>query len=367
MTTKRTSLHQFFGGFPDPRIKRNKRHELSDIIILTILAVVCGAESWDSIELFGKTKIEFLKQFLKLRNGIPSHDTINRVFSILNPRLFEEVFIKWVNSLRDKSIDVELIAIDGKTVRRSKDTYNKKSPIHLVNAWASKNQLVLGQFRTKDKSNEISAIPKLLDLLDIEGSIITIDAMGTQRAIAKKIVNKGADYILALKGNQKEINEEAQSLFKIQKSDSSCEVTEKGHGRIETRKCEVITDLKFLDSKEKWENINSVVKITSERILKTKTESETRYYISSLSINAIDFNKYIRMHWGVENSLHWTLDMVFNEDYQRKRKGRSAENFALIQKMALNILKKDQSKGSLKTKRLRAGWDNKFLLGIMKI
>lgn len=367
MTTKRTSLHQFCGGFPDPRIKRNKRHELLDIIVLTILAVVCGAESWDSIELFGKTKIDFLKQFLKLRNGIPSHDTINRVFSILDPKLFEEVFIKWVNSLRDKNIDVELIAIDGKTVRRSKDTFNEKSPVHLVNAWACKNQLVLGQYKTKDKSNEISAIPKLLDLLDIEGSIITIDAMGTQKAIAEKIVTKGADYILALKGNQKEINEEAQSLFKIQKPNSTCEETEKGHGRIETRKCEVITDLKFLDSKEKWGNLNSVIKITSKRVLKEKTESETRYYISSLNLNAIDFNKYIRMHWGVENSLHWTLDMVFNEDYQRKRNGRSAENFALIQKMALNILKKDQSKGSLKSKRLRAGWDNKFLLDIIKI
>lgn len=274
---------------------------------------------------------------------------------------------KWANSLRDRSFDVELIAVDGKTVRGSKDSFNDKPPIHLVNAWASKNQLVLGQFKTKDKSNEISAIPKLLDLLDIKGAIITIDAMGTQKSIAEKIVDNGADYILALKGNQKETNEEVQSLFKIQEPDTISEDADKGHGRIEIRKCEVITDLKFLDSKDKWKNINSIVKITSERILKTKSETETRFYISSLNANANDFNKYIRMHWGVENSLHWTLDMVFNEDYQRKRNGRAAENFALIQKIALNILKKDISKGSLRSKRLRAGWDNKFLLDIVKI
>lgn len=363
----RTSLHQHFEYLADPRIKRNKKHLLSDIIILTILGVICGAESWDSIELFGKTKIDFLKTFLKLPFGIPSHDTINRVFSMLNPRQFEELFVQWTNSLKDKDIKGELIAIDGKTVRGSKDTFHDKPGIHLVNAWASQNQMVLGQFKTDGKSNEITAIPKLLELLDIEGSIITIDAMGTQVAIADKIVEGKADYILALKGNQKELREEVESIFRVQKPESVCEETEKGHGRIETRKCEVIYDLNFLHGKERWTKLTSIIKVSSERILNTKTSNETRYYISSLASDAEALNCHIRMHWSVENSLHWTLDMTFREDEQRKRNGKAAQNFALIQKIALNLLKKDPAKGSLRSKRLKAGWDNQYLLDVLKI
>lgn len=362
-----TSLHVHFSGLNDPRLARRKRHLLTDIIILTIVAVLCGAESWDSIELFGKTKIDFLRLFLKLPNGIPSHDTINRVISMLNSRSFERIFTQWVQSLKDKGIDVELIAIDGKTVRGSKDTFHEKSAIHLINAWASQNQLVLGQCKSEGKSNEIESIPILLDLLDIKDSIITIDAMGTQRDIAKKIIKGEANYILALKANQKELLEETQSIFRVQTPDSISSVAEKGHGRIETRTCEVITNIEFLYGKEKWEGLKSIVRITSNRSINNKKTQEQRYYISSLNVNAEKFNSYIRHHWGVENNLHWTLDMTFNEDHQRKRNGMAAQNFSLINKIALNLLKKDNTKGSLKAKRLKAGWDNQYLLKLITI
>ncbi|MBE0639559.1 MAG: ISAs1 family transposase [Bacteroidales bacterium] len=366
MANMETSLHEHFGNISDPRINRHKRHLLIDVIILTILAVICGAESWDSIELFGKTKIDFLKTILKLPNGIPSHDTINRVFSMLNSRRFEQVFTQWANTLIDKGIKHELIAIDGKTVRRSKDTYHGKSAIHLVNAWANQNQLVLGQYKTDNKSNEITAIPELLELLDIKGSIISIDAMGTQTKIAQQIVDAQADYILALKDNQQELKEEVESIFNVQTPEFSNETVDKGHGRLEIRKCDVVNNLEFAHGKEKWANLTSIVRIKSERTIASKTETETRYYISSMNADAVRFNQYIRSHWGVENSLHWTLDMTFREDEQRKRNGKSAQNFALINKIALNLLRRDKSKGSMKSKRLKAGWDNSFLLSIIK-
>lgn len=288
-----TSLHEHFGNISDPRINRHKRHLLIDIIILTILAVICGAESWDSIELFGKTKIDFLRNILKLPNGIPSHDTINRVFSMLNSRRFEQVFTQWANTLIDRGIQHELIAIDGKTVRRSKDSYHGKSAIHLVNAWANQNQLVLGQYKTENKSNEITAIPELLELLDIKGSIISIDAMGTQTKITQQIVDAQADYILALKDNQQELKEEVESIFNVQTPEFSNETVDKGHGRLEIRKCDVINNLEFVHGKEKWANLTSIVRIKSERTIANKTETETRYYISSMNADAASFNQWI--------------------------------------------------------------------------
>lgn len=363
-----TSLHQYFSKLPDPRLLRNKKHLLIDIIILSIIAVICGAESWDSIELFGKSKKEFLMKILKLPNGIPSHDTINRVFSLINATKFENLFIGWVNSIKDKKIKSEVISVDGKTVRRSKDSFHQKSPIHIVSAWANNNQLVLGQKKVNEKSNEITAIPKLLELLDIEDCIITIDAIGTQKDIAETIIENNADYILALKANQGYLKEDAENIFKRQKPDSTDEMIEKGHGRIETRKCEVITQIDFLEDKDKWKNLKSLIRITAQREINGKSTIEDRLYISSIDANAKDFNIYIRQHWGVENSLHWTLDVTFREDDQRKRNGKSAENFSLIQKIALNLLKSEGSKKiSIKNKRLKAAWDNDFLLKILKI
>lgn len=366
MQTK-TSLHQYFDYFPDYRLSRNKKHLLSDIIILSILAVICGAESWDSIEDFGKTKIAFLQTFLKLPNGIPSHDTINRVFSNVRPKLFEELFIKWVVGIKDDSIKKELISIDGKCIRSSKDNFHGKSPIHMVSAWASENQLVLGQLNVDEKSNEITAIPELLKLLDIEDSIISIDAIGTQTDVAELIIDNKSDYIMALKGNQPELLEQVQGRFKQQQPCSSNTIDDKGHGRLESRKCEVINKLDFVDNRVFWKGLKSIIKITATRQTSGKISTEVRYYISSLEDNSANFNSYIRKHWAIENRLHWVLDMVFNEDRQRKRTKNAANNFSYIRKIALNTLKKDESKGSLVTKRLRAGWDNKFLKSLFKL
>lgn len=360
-----TTLHQTFRKLHDPRVERRKKHKLLDIIILSILAVLCGAESYDSIELFGKSNLDFLRQILDLRNGIPSHDTINRVFSILNPRQFERLFMEWANNLKENHILENVIAIDGKTVRGSKDSFHQASPIHLVHAWSVKNNICLGQRKTEAKSNEITAIPALLDLLDINGSILTIDAMGTQVAIAEKIIAKGADYILAVKDNQKTLQEEVAVVCKNSKPVADYTEVNKDHGRIETRRCEVFAKNIMIDDDNRWK-LQSIIKITSKREIREKVTIGERYYISSLDTSQ-PFNQYIRNHWQVENNLHWTLDMVFREDEQRKRYKHAAENFAVIRKIALNLLKKDAGKESLRTKRLKAAWNKEFLIRLLQI
>jgi predicted transposase YbfD/YdcC len=363
----RTSIYNYFSQIPDPRIHRNKKHNLTDIIVLSVLAVLCGAESYDSIVEFGKARIDFLKQVLKLPNGIPSHDTVNRVISLIKPDQFEKVFVQWVDSLREKNFQ-EVISLDGKTVRGSKDGFHGKSAIHIVSAWANQNALVLGQRKVDGKSNEIAAIPDLLDMLEIKGCIITIDAMGTQKSIAEKIIKNGADYILALKGNHSYLKQDVESLCQRMQSDSENQMIDKGHGRIETRTCKVYNKIEMLEDVEKWPEFKSVIQVTAKREIKEKESIETRLYISSLNHDAKAFNEYIRQHWGVENSLHWTLDMTFREDEQRKRDKFAAQNFAIIRKIALNLLKQEDSKKiSLKTKRLKAGWDNNFLLKILQI
>jgi predicted transposase YbfD/YdcC len=362
----KTSLHAFFSDFPDSRVARHKQHYIDDIIILSIIAILCGASSWDSIAEFGRDKETFLRKILRLDNGIPSHDTINRVISTIRPQHFETRFAAWVESIRNKDVKKEVIAIDGKTARGSKDTFHNQRPIHLVSAWACENSLVLGQVKVDSKSNEITAIPILLDLLDIEGQIITVDAMGTQTAIAEKIVKGKGDYILALKANQKELLSQVEASFKRDIIESEIVETEKNRGRIETRQCQVIQDLTFIDNRDQWLGVQSIVKITSKRVIGEKEENEIRYYISSLKSQAGDFNGYIRAHWSVENSLHWCLDMTFGEDGCRKRHNNAAANFACIQKIALNIIKQDKSKGSMVTKRLKAGWNETFLLNLIK-
>ena len=361
-----TSLHRAFSRLRDPRIERAKKHNLLDIIILSILAVLSGAESYDSIELYGKMNIDFLRQFLGLKNGIPSHDTINRVFQVLNPRQFERHFISWVQGLKDEQIMERVISIDGKTVRGSNDSFHNRSPLHSVHAWSVENGICLGQLSCGEKTNEITVIPQLLDLLDIKGSIITIDAMGTQRAIAEKIVEKGGDYILAVKGNQGGLEEEVHALCEQSRPVSdSCQV-EKGHGRIETRRCEVFEKGIFVDEENRWKNLKTVIKITATRELANKTQkTQERYYISSLNTDN-DFNKYIRDHWSVENNLHWTLDMTFREDEQRKRANHAAANFAVVRKITLNLLKKDTGKESLRSKRLKTAWNKEFLIKLLK-
>jgi len=362
-----TSLHQAFRFLPDPRINRQKKHNLLDIIILSILAVLSGAESYDSIALFGKENLAFLKQFLELKNGIPSHDTINRVFQAVNPQIFERCFVSWAQGLKDDKILEKVIAIDGKTSRGTKDSFHHKSPLHSVHAWSVENGICLCQVACGEKSNEISAIPKVLDLLDIKGCIVTIDAMGTQTAIAEKIIEKEGDYILAVKGNQGKLEEEVHIICEQKRSlFDTCEI-EKGHGRIETRRCEVFgVNLMLEEIKSNWKKLNTVIKITSIREYSGKIETQERFYISSLPANN-EFNKYIRSHWGVENGLHWVLDMVFREDEQRKRANHADKNFAIVRKIALNLLKKDDGKESLRTKRLKAAWNKEFLLKLLTI
>jgi len=361
-----TNLHQAFKSLKDPRIRRNRKHNLLDIIILSILAVLCGAESYDSIALFGRENFDFLKQFLELKNGIPSHDTINRVFQLLDPRQFEHCFMSWAQGLKDDSIIEQVIAIDGKTARGSKDSFHHQSALHAVNVWSVENGICLGQMECGEKTNEITTIPQILDLLDIKKTVITIDAMGTQRAIAQKIIEKEGDYILAVKGNQGSLEEEVHATCKANKPVSDSTTVEKGHGRIETRRCEVFEKGLIVDFDNRWEKLNTVIKITATREFPSgKTEKQERYYISSLNTDR-DFNTMIRSHWGIENKLHWVLDVVFREDEQRKRAKHAAKNFAMVRKIALNLLKKDTGKESLRSKRLKAAWSREFLVNLLK-
>lgn len=357
----------YFKEIEDPRVDRTKLHSLEDIIILTITAVICGADGWTEIEEYGKTKESWLRTFLKLPNGIPSHDTLGDFFARIKTKDFERCFINWITAVSNIT-EGEIISIDGKTLRGSYDKRSKKAAIHMVSAWANKNNIVLGQVKTAEKSNEITAIPKLLDVLCIKGCVVTIDAMGCQKEIAKKIIDKEGDYILALKGNQGDLHDQVISSFERVKPKEIYEDIEKDHGRIEKRKCLVLDDLKWIEKKHEWENIQTLIKIESSRTIDNKTTIENRYYISSLKADAKKLNEAVRKHWGIENSLHWTLDVAYGEDDCRMRSGYSAENFSIIRRISLNLLKNEKTlKKGIATKRLKAGWDNEYLKTILKI
>jgi predicted transposase YbfD/YdcC len=359
-----SSIFQIFKPLVDHRSQRNKKHKFLEIIILSILAVLSGADSYDEIEQFGKDKIRFLKKFLELRNGIPSHDTINRVFQMLNPHDFERCFVNFTEYLKNSRFFKEQIAIDGKTVRGSKDIFKNKSPLHSVHAWSVENSLCLGQVACKSKTNEITTIPLLIDMLDIRGCIITIDAMGTQIAIADQIIAKEGDYILAVKDNQPSLAQNVQSICNNEQSEYDTFTEEKSHGRFETRRAEVFKYTQAVQG-SRWKSPKSVIKITATREFPDgKTTNEERFYISSMFPNN-NFNKYIRSHWEIENKLHWSLDMTFKEDAERKRAKHAAANFAIVRKIAFNILKKDTGKGSLKGKRLKAAWNDNFLIELL--
>jgi predicted transposase YbfD/YdcC len=362
MKTKKIGFEIFFSTISDPRNGNHKRHLLLDIIILTILAVICNADSWESIEMFGRIKEKFLKKILRLPNGIPSHDTIQRVFENIDPDKFSNSFIEWIQALKLKK---GLINMDGKTVRCSSDKNNGKKALHLVSAWAVENELVLGQIKTEDKSNEITAIPKLLDLLDIKGCIISIDAMGCQKAITEKIIEKKADYLIGLKKNQESLYEEVVRVFKDRPYSSYDKTIEKGHGRVETREAFVINDMEWLTEKEGWKDLKTIIKISSERWINGEVQKQNRYYICSQNKDAGVMNQLVRNHWGIENKLHWSLDVTYGEDLCRKRRKNAAVNFALIRKITLNILKRDPMKTSIRNKRLLASWDNKYLINAL--
>jgi predicted transposase YbfD/YdcC len=354
----------------DPRrvTKGNFIYPLNEIFFLVISAVISGTEDWKGIELFGKSKIDWLKRFLPYENGTPSHDVLGKLFARIDVGNFQAVFIKWINSI-SKVTCGEIIPIDGKTIKGSGDSGKPNSAIHVVSAYAAKQNLCLGQTVVDKKHNEIVAIPEILELIAVKGCIVTIDAMGCQKKIAKKIIEKEADYVLMVKDNQQELKEQVEKLFELQTDKEPDETIDSGHGRIETRKCEMIDDLKFLDGKEQWHGLNSVVKITSTRFeKKSKNETkEIRYYISSLDKDSERLNSIIRSHWSIENNLHWRLDFTFKEDKQSKKKDNSASNFNIISKIAMTLIDKEKTKNqSLGKKRLLAAWNDEYREKILK-
>lgn len=369
------TISDYFTNLSDPRVERTKQHLLIDIITIAICAVICGADTWVSIETYGIAKKQWLQQFLELSNGIPSHDTFARVFARIDPQQFQECFLHWIKSI-SKITDGEVIAIDGKTLRRSYDKSNNKAAIHMVNAWASTNRLVLGQRKVDKKSNEITAIPELIKVLDVAGCIVTIDAMGCQKSIIKLITQKQGDYIITLKKNQINLYKNVEELFKdaISKkfdgyNHSSYHTREINHGREEIRHYLMLKDVaRQIDPKHEWANFNSIGMVESVRTVNNKTTVETRYYICSLSSDAEKLGTSIRSHWGVENSLHWVLDVTFREDDCRIRKDNAPTNFAILRRIAINLLSQEKSKKmGTKNKQFLAAMDNNYLSQILQV
>lgn len=348
---------------------RRKYHKLSDIFFITLCAAICGADDWASIEQFGKAKEKWFTAVLGLKHGIPSHDTFGRVFALIDTQRFSECFSRWVADLSDLS-DGEIIAIDGKCLRRSLDSASDKAAIYMVSAWATQNQLVLGQQRVDDKSNEITAIPKLLIQLNIAGAVVTMDAMGCQTAIAQQIVDQEADYLLSLKGNQGSLHQEVKLFFESANTCPSVGHTryDGGHGRIETRIVRATSDIQWLKKNHPhWPKLTSIIAVTAIRECKGKTTEETRYFISSMDAsNPERLGQIVRAHWGIENNLHWVLDYAFREDDQRMRSGNGDANMAVVRHIALNLVKTEKTvKLGVKNKRLNAGWDEDYLLKIV--
>lgn len=375
MNILNASFFEHFANLKDPRIERSKEHLLKDIIAIAILAIISGADGWVAIEAYGNAKYEWLKSFLELRNGIPSHDTFSRVFARIEPQQFQECFLSWVKAIVEE-LELNVIAIDGKTMKQSYDRNDQQKALHIVTAWSSSHQLVLGQKKVDKKSNELTAIPELIEMLEIAGSVITIDAMGCQKDIASLIIKKKGDYILALKGNQKLLYQAVKEWFEVARKTDNLgkkeynyyEQVESGHHRGEKRQVWTldVSELPPLHNQALWAGLKTVVMIVSERRLWNKTTTEARFYLSSLSSNAEKIAGAIRSHWGIENTLHWTLDVTFSEDKSRIRKEHSPENFALLRRLAINLLKQEKtSKQSLKMKRYRAAMDNNYLVKIL--
>ena len=368
----KVGIAEHFEAVEDPRIDRSKEHLLIDILTIAILAVICGADGWVGIETYGRAKSTWLESFLALPNGIPSHDTFARVFARLNPEQLQTCFLSWVRSV-SRVTQGEVIAIDGKTVRLSYDKSKDKGAIHMVSAWASQNRLVLGQRKVDDKSNELTAIPELLKVIDIHGCIVTIDAMGTQKEIAKQIVEQDGDYVLALKGNQGNLFEDVQQIFASAQSqdfkdidNDYYETLDAGHGRIEKRRYWSLGQVEWLIDAEKWAQFSSIAMVESIRQCDGETSREVRYYISSLAPDAKRLAESIRTHWSIENSLHWVLDVAFREDESRIRTGNAPTNFTLLRQIALSALNQEKTaKVGLKNKRLRAGWDDDYLFQVL--
>jgi predicted transposase YbfD/YdcC len=367
------TLTEHFASLEDPRVERTKLHPLLSIITIAICAVIGGAESWDDIELFGEAKADWFATFLDLPHGIPSHDTFNRVFAALDPVQFRTCFLHWMQAVAEV-LPAQVIALDGKTVRGSHDRATGQQAIHVVSAWATANRLVLAQVKVDAKSNEITALPELLGQLSVAGCLVTIDAMGCQRTIAQQILDQGGDYVLALKDNQGTLAADVQFSFALAlgEGDGAAQATtvEKGHGRIETRRALVIDDaavLTWLQERHAWPGLAAIGMVQAERRLDTERAVEDRYYLLSRPLAAATFGEAVRSHWGIENRVHWVLDVTFHEDQSRIRSGHAAENFAVLRHIALNLLQQQQTKRvSLKGKRKKAGWDTDYLLEILR-
>ncbi|MEO1389684.1 MAG: ISAs1 family transposase [Cyanobacteria bacterium J06634_6] len=373
MTDKpQSSIAKHFEQVEDPRIDRSKAHLLIDILTIAILAVICGADSWVGMESYGKAKEPWLKTFLSLPHGIPSHDTFARVFARLEPEQLQTAFLSWVRSVSQLT-DGEVIAIDGKRVRRSYDQGKNQGAIHMVSAWASQNRLVLAQRKVDDKSNEITAIPALLKVLDLKGCIVTIDAIGTQKAIAQQIVAQGGDCVLALKGNQGGLHEDVQQLFdwvhkqNFENVDHDFhETLDAGHGRIEKRRCWSLGQVEELLDSQQWAKLTSIAMVEAIREENGHTSRAVRFYISSLAPEAKKLATTMRTHWSIENPLHWVLDVAFNEDDCRIRTGHAPENLGMLRQLAVSALNQEKTaKMGIKNKRLRAGWDNDYLRKVL--
>lgn len=364
------SVADCFAELVDPRIERTKHHQLLDIVTIALCAVISGAESWVEVEQWGRSKEAWLTDWLSLAHGIPSHDTFGRVFARLDPAQFEAGFVRWVQTVAEHA-PAEVIALDGKTVRRSGEASRGQRPLHLVSAWATDQRLVLAQTAVDEKANEITALPLLLKRLDVRGQVVTIDAMGCQRAIAKQIVAQGGDYVLALKENQSELLEDVIDCFTLATAlEGHDRAIDKDHGRLETRVCETIADptvLAWLDPEQAWSGLQTLARVTATRRCGTQEPTTTiRYYLSSLPADAQPIARAVRSHWGIENGLHWVLDMAFREDESRVRRGHSAENLAVLRKLALTLIQQDpQRKHGINAARLRAGWDTSYLLHLL--
>jgi predicted transposase YbfD/YdcC len=365
------ALLDHLASVSDPRIERHRWHKLSDILVIAVCAVLSGAESYPAIEDFGTERESWLRQFLELPAGIPSHDTFNRVLRLLDPVEWQSCFLRWMQAVAEVT-EGEVVAIDGKALRRSFAKGTRKRAIHMVSAWATANGVVLGQHKVDTKSNEITAIPALLALLALKGCIVTIDAMGCQRDIAQKIVAQGADYVLALKGNQPTLEQAVKQFFLTgpeaeahwSQSDYH-EHTERGHGRVETRRAWISADLDAELRAAAWPGLQSIGLVEATRTVGEKTSVEQRFYLSSLPPQAGEFAQAVRKHWGIENQLHWTLDVTFREDQSRLRTGHGAENFAVLRHIALNLLRQEPSTKSLPRKRLACALNPDYLLKVL--
>ena len=363
----------YFDDLEDPRVNRTKWHELAEVLFIAIAGSIAGADGWRELEAFGHAKRDWLSRYLPLPHGIPSDDTFRRVIARLDPEAFEACFRQWMAAAVVRS-QGDLISIDGKTLRGSYDRADGKAPLHMVSAWASANRLVLAQERVEERSNEITAIPKVLELLDLRGSIVTIDAMGTQREIARPVVDGGGDYVLALKSNQPSLYDDVRTFFEeaVARGFRGIEHdyhghTDGGHGRIEVRRLWCTSDVSWIAEQAKWSGLSAIVMVESRRVLGEQESLERRYYITSLPAEAQVLAGAVRGHWGIENGLHWVLDVSFGEDGSRVRKGNAPENLGLLRRIALNLLRQEPSKGSLKGKRKRAGWDNAYLSTVLGI